>query len=115
MCSINAVGVLLTVKCESLVGHIPIEISSLMTNFLNSAPKNTLKVKVIGKRKREVGLVIPVNYHAEATSERISNILYKKLVEKKNTQKHFELNVDRDGIKEGKAVKTVVRVKYQPK
>ena len=36
----------------------------------------------------------------------------KKLVEKKNTLKHFELYVDRNGIKEGKAVKTVVRDKY---
>ena len=45
-------------------------------------------------------------------NERISYIPYKKLVEKKNTLKHFELNVDRDGIKEGKAVKTVVRAKY---
>ena len=33
--------------------------------------------------------------------ERIQNILYKKLVEKKNTLKNFELNEDRDGIKRG--------------
>ena len=31
----------------------------------------------------------------------ISNILYKKLVEKKITLKHLELNVDRDSIKGG--------------
>ena len=45
-------------------------------------------------------------------SKGLSNILYKKLVEKKNTLKHFELNVDRDGIKEGKAVRTVVLAKH---
>ena len=80
--------------------------------LLNAAPKNTLKAKVIRKRKQEVGWVVPVKYHAETKSERISNILYKKLIEKKNTLKHFELNVDRGSIKEGKVVKTVVRVKY---
>ena len=73
-----------------------------MTNFLNAAPKNTFKVKVIGKRKQEVGLVVPAKYHAETKSKRISNILYKKLIEKKSTLKHFELHVDRGSIKEGK-------------
>ena len=53
-----------------------------MMNFLNAAPKNTLKVKVIGKRKREARLVIPAKYHVETNRERISIILYKKLVEK---------------------------------
>ena len=33
----------------------------------------------------------------------------------KNTLKHFELNVDRGSTKEGKVVKTVVRVKYELK
>ena len=80
--------------------------------LLNTAPKNTLKAKVIAKRKREVGLVVPAKYHAETKSERISNILYKVLIEKKNTLNHFELNVDRGSTKEGKVVKTVVRVKY---
>ena len=46
--------------------------------------------------------------------EERKNIKYsfKKLIEKKNTLNHFELNVDRDSTKEGKVVKTVVRVKY---
>ena len=56
--------------------------------------------------------MVPAKYHAEKESERISNILYKKQIEKKNTLKHFELNVDRGSIKEGNVVKTVVRVKY---
>ena len=45
-------------------------------------------------------------------SKRILNILYKKLIEKKNALNHFELNVDRDSIDEGKAVKIVVRIKF---
>ena len=45
-------------------------------------------------------------------SERISNILCKKLVAKKNTLKHFKPYVDRDGINKGKVVKTAVQVKY---
>ena len=36
-------------------------------------------------------------------AKRITNFLYKKLVEKKNTLTHFELNVDRYGIKEGES------------
>ena len=80
--------------------------------LLYAAPRNTLKAKIIGKRKREVGLVVPAKYHAETKSEKISNILYKKLIEKKSTLKHCELNVDRGSIKEGKVVKTVGRVKY---
>ena len=56
--------------------------------------------------------MVQAKYHAETNCERISNILYKKLVEKKNSLKYFELNVDRDGIKEEKVVEIVVRVKY---
>ena len=43
------------------------------------------------------------------------NIKYslQELVEKKNTLKHFDLNLDRDGIKIwGGALKTVVLAKY---
>ena len=47
-------------------------------------------------------------------SEKILNIPYKKLAEKKNTLKRFDINIDWDGIKKRKVVKTVVRVKYLP-
>ena len=44
-----------------LVGHIPIEISSVIDYFLRDSPDNRLDAIVIGKRKREVGLVIPAS------------------------------------------------------
>ena len=50
----------------------------------------------------------------ETNSERISTILYKKLVEKKNTLKYFELNVDRDGIKEEKVVEMLFGSNISP-
>ena len=45
-------------------------------------------------------------------SERMPNILYMKLQEKTYTLLHFDTNVNRDGIKEEKVMKTVVPTKY---
>ena len=44
---------------RELVGHVPLELSSLLYHFLNSDSKNFILVTVIGKRKREIGLVVP--------------------------------------------------------
>ena len=51
--------------------HFSIELSSLMTHFLNATSENTLTVKVRGKRKREVGLVVPAKYQAVTKSKRL--------------------------------------------
>ena len=40
---------------KMLVGHVPIELSSLMNNFLKANDSNKLVAKVSVKRKREVG------------------------------------------------------------
>ena len=61
-----------------------------MTHFLNASPENTLTVKVRGKRKREVGLVVPAKYQAVTKSKRIADVLLTKLKEKKERLKHFE-------------------------
>ena len=42
----------------TLVGHIPIKLSSLMTYFLRAGHTNQLSATVIGKRTRELGLVV---------------------------------------------------------
>jgi|OM-RGC.v1.036070880 hypothetical protein len=44
---------------ERLVGHIPIEFSKIMNQFITK-DGNRVELKVLGKRKREVGLVVPV-------------------------------------------------------
>ena len=41
-------------KKSELVGHLPIELSKLLKQFLDADKKNMLIVVVIGKRKREV-------------------------------------------------------------
>ena len=50
---------------ETLVGHLPIEISCLLTYFLEASPENKLNAIVIGKRKREFGLLVPAKYAAK--------------------------------------------------
>ena len=43
-----------------LVGHVPIELSRLMKNFLEANTENKLVTQVIGNRKREIGLVVVI-------------------------------------------------------
>ena len=90
----NAIGVFKTTdEITQLVGHLPIELSCLLTNFLNAAPKNKLNAFVIGKRKREVGLVVPAKYVALTGSKIFGNILLEKLKERKEKHPNFELDI----------------------
>ena len=45
---------------KELVGHAPVEFSSLLHHFLQASAENCINAEVIGKRKREVGLVVPM-------------------------------------------------------
>ena len=47
---------------ETLVGHVPTEFSSLLHFFLEADKENRLICQVIGKRKRELGLVVPAKF-----------------------------------------------------
>ena len=58
----NAIGVFKT--GETLIGHLPIELSCLLKYFLEASPENNLIAVVTEKRKREVGLVVPAKYVA---------------------------------------------------
>ena len=63
----NAIGVYRTPsesEQKMLVGHVPIELSSLMNNFLKANDSKKLVVKVSGKGKREVGLFVPAKFKA---------------------------------------------------
>ena len=51
----------------------------------------------------------PEVYHTMRKNERISNILYKKVLEKTIDLQYFGSNIHRDGMKE-KVAKTVVRI-----
>lgn len=67
-----------------LVGHVPIEISQLLNNFLNTGENNnSLQAEVTGKRKREIGLVVPAKYKATTDNKKFAEVLKKKLEEKR--------------------------------
>lgn len=69
---------------DILVGHLPIELSQLLNNFLSTGGKrNKLVAEVVGKRKREIGLVVPAKYTATTNDRRFAEILKNKLEEKK--------------------------------
>ena len=88
-----------------MVEHLPIEISCLLTYFLEASPENKLNAIVIGKRKREVGLVVPTKYAALTKNKTFANVLAGKLQEKK-TSKEFE-------ITKTTVTKVVTNVKYE--
>ena len=60
---------------EELVGHVPIELSSLLYHFLSEGPDNHLAIEVTGKRKREVGLVVPAKFTALTKDKRVAMVL----------------------------------------
>ena len=74
------------------VGHVPIECSSLLDYFLKADSANKLIATVEGKRKREIGLVVPGKFICCTKQLRQANILYRELMEKKTKYSHFEIN-----------------------
>ena len=74
-------------------GHIPVEISSLMYHFLDESKENRIEAVVIGKRKREIGLVIPAKYTAVTTDNMTAKILLAELRKKKEKYKHSDLEL----------------------
>ena len=76
-----------------MVGHLPLELSRLLTYFLEAHPENKLDAVVIEKRKREHGLIIPAKYTATTTNKDFANILGNKLNEKTDKHPNFEIEV----------------------
>ena len=74
---------------DALVGHVPIEISQFLNYFITTGEDENYLGAVLGKRKREIGLVVPAKYKAAAKDKRFANILQEKLEEKKKI-----LNID---------------------
>ena len=71
-------------------GHVPVELSMLLSRFLKASEKNAVEVKVCGKRRREVGLVIPGHYKARTKSRSHCKILDRELNYMKTKYSHFE-------------------------
>ena len=77
---------------KTLAGHVPIELSRLLKNFLGANTENKLFAKATGKRKREIGLVVPAKFSAVTTELRIAEVLERELSSKAMKYSHFELN-----------------------
>ena len=92
----NALDVFCSNEKETLVGHVPIELSSLITYFLKAERTNQLSATVIGKRKREEGLVVPAKYTAVTNCKTIATTLAEILIEKMDRYTNFEMKFDKN-------------------
>ena len=82
-------------KNDILVGHIPIEISSLCYHFINQDPGNKIKAKTTGKRHREIGLVVPAKFIFTTDNKRYSKVLENEL-EKQKTIFPIKINKNKN-------------------
>ena len=74
---------------KTLAGHVPIELSHLLSYFLQANAENQLIAQVTGKRKREVGLVIPAKFTAFNPELRNVRILERELNGRASKYSHF--------------------------
>ena len=72
-----------TEKERILVGNIPIEISQLLYHFRNAHSSNKLWAIPTGKRKREIGLVVPARFLAQTNDLVVAEILDKEIEQNK--------------------------------
>ena len=72
--------------------NVPIELSRLLNNFLRANTDNNLFAKVTGKKKGEIGLVVPARFSAVTTELHIAEVLERELSSKALKYSHFELN-----------------------
>ena len=66
-----------------LVGHALVEFSNLLYHFLQASAESCINVEVTGKRKREVGLVVPAKYNAFTRNKKIAKVLTAELAKRK--------------------------------
>ena len=81
---------------DILAGHVPIELSRILDFFIQSDEQNYVEARVSGKRKREVGLVVPAKYTAHTKSTRLASILHVELKKRKEALTHFEFSLETD-------------------
>ena len=58
-----------------LAGHAPVGLSRVLAGFLATSETNSLTVDVCGKRKHEVGLVVPGCLQARTKRKKVADIL----------------------------------------
>ena len=64
---------------KTLVGHVPIEIPTLIDYFLKADESDNASAQVTGKRRRGVGLVVSANFTACTATQRQAHILDSEL------------------------------------
>ena len=84
-----AIGVFKDGKDSLLVGHLPIEISSLSHHFLKKSSENKIIEKIAEKRERETGLAAPANF-VYITKDKNFNYFGGRIREKKNVVSRSE-------------------------
>ena len=72
---------------KEFAGHASVEFSRLLYHFLQASAENCINVEVIGKRKREVGLVVPAKYNAFTRNKKIAMVLDEELAKRKKLYK----------------------------
>ena len=93
---------------KTLVGHIPIKLSSLINYFLKIEETNRVIAEVTGKGKREVGLVVPAKFTASTMNRRFAHVLDCALNSRKEKYAHFELFYKPNCCKRYPVIKSVV-------
>ena len=62
--------------CYKLVSHVPAKISSLLYyHFLRASDENYAEAEIIGKRKRQVGLVVAIKCNVFTAKRQTPEIL----------------------------------------
>ena len=69
----------------TLLGLVPVELSKLLNKFLKADTGNGIYVEITGKRKREVGLVVPAKFSARTNCSRTAKVLDEQMVKIKET------------------------------
>ena len=70
-----SIGIYTETTSKTLIGHVPVEFSPLIHHFLSAHPDNQVMVTVIGKRRKEHGLVVPARYRLYSVEKKIDEIL----------------------------------------
>ena len=76
---------------KTIVGHAPIELSSLTDYFLKADESNSVLTEVTGKRKREVGLVVSAKFTGYTVNRRHAQVLDSELSKKEEKFIHLQL------------------------
>ena len=91
----NVIGVYVTPERpdagNNLASHVPIQLSRLLTFFLQANADNLLTATVTEMRKREVGLVVPAKLIAFTQELKNAKILKRELEKRASRYAHFEL------------------------